>query len=255
VLDRKDFAGGIVADIDDVMLFIDRNTRTGWRILGLQRTDVPEYPTDGLREAVTNAVMHRDWWEVGANVFVEVFPSRIEVSNPGGLPRGLTREELGTRSVRRNPLIADLLNRINYVEKAGTGIGRMMEAARRHGCAEPRFVSNGFFTTTFWPLRDIGDVRFPSRQQFGLLERPKSGPSRDQVQVLEFCSEPRALVEIMGLFDRTNRTRFRDQMIRPLLEVEWLELTVPDRPRSSMQRYRTTDEGRERLAGGLGERK
>ena len=86
---------------------------------------MPEYPTAGLREAVTNAVMHRDWWEVGANVFVEVYSDRIEVSNPGGLPPGLTREELGKRSVRRNPLIADLLHRINYIEKAGTGIGRM----------------------------------------------------------------------------------------------------------------------------------
>jgi ATP-dependent DNA helicase RecG len=65
------------------------------------------------------------------------------------LPKGLSREELGTRSVRRNPLIADLLHRIALIEKAGTGIRRMIEDARKHKCPEPKFTVNGFFTTTF----------------------------------------------------------------------------------------------------------
>ena len=62
ILDRKDFDGGIVADIEDAMRFIERNTRTAYRIEGLRREDVPEYPMRALREAITNAVMHRDWF-------------------------------------------------------------------------------------------------------------------------------------------------------------------------------------------------
>jgi ATP-dependent DNA helicase RecG len=62
VLDRKDFDGGVVADIEDAMRFIERNTRTAWRIETLRRENIPEYPTKALREAVTNAVMHRDWF-------------------------------------------------------------------------------------------------------------------------------------------------------------------------------------------------
>jgi hypothetical protein len=76
VLDRKDFDGGIVADIEDAMRFIERNTRTAWRIEGLRRQDIPEYPMKALREAVTNAVMHRDWFVEGANVFVEIYTLR-----------------------------------------------------------------------------------------------------------------------------------------------------------------------------------
>jgi len=155
ILDRKDFAGGLVSDIEESLRFIERNTRTGYRIEKLRREDVPEYPMRALREAITNAIMHRDYFEAGANVFVEIYDDRIEISNPGGLPKGLSREELGTRSVRRNPLIADLLHRIALFEKAGTGIRRMIEDARKHKCPDPKFTVNGFFTATFWPNIEI----------------------------------------------------------------------------------------------------
>ena len=68
ILDRKDFDGGIVADVEDAMRFIERNTRTAYRIEGLRRQNVPEYPMEAVREAITNAVMHHDWFFDGANV-------------------------------------------------------------------------------------------------------------------------------------------------------------------------------------------
>ena len=82
ILDRKDFDGGIVADIEDAMRFIERNTRLAYRIEGLRRQNIPEYPMEALREAITNAVMHRDWFFHGANVFVELYADRIEVISP-----------------------------------------------------------------------------------------------------------------------------------------------------------------------------
>jgi len=152
VLDRKDFAGGVVSDIEESLRFIERNTRTAYRIKRLQREEITEYPMAALREAITNAVMHRDWFHEGANVFVEISGDRIEISNPGGLPPGLSAAELGARSVRRNPLIADLLYRIAFIEKAGTGIRRMREEAERHGSPAPVFKANGFFIAVFRPL-------------------------------------------------------------------------------------------------------
>ena len=88
ILVRKDFDGGVVADIEDAMRFIKRNTRTAYRIKGLRRQNIPEYPMEAVREAITNAVMHRDWFFDGANVFVELYADRIEVISPGSLPKG-----------------------------------------------------------------------------------------------------------------------------------------------------------------------
>ncbi len=152
VLDRKDFAGGIVADIEDSLRFIERNTRTAYRIEKLQREDIPEYPMEALREAITNAVMHRDWFLEGANVFIEIYSDRIEVTNPGGLAKGMLLSDLGHKSIRRNPLIADLLHRIAFIEKAGTGIQRMRDGAREQGYPAPEFTAGHFFATIFRPV-------------------------------------------------------------------------------------------------------
>ncbi|MGH7489492.1 MAG: ATP-binding protein, partial [bacterium] len=155
ILDRKDFAGGVVADIEESLRFIERNTRTAYRIERLQRDEIPEYPVAALREAITNAVMHRDWFNEGANVFVEIYADRIEVSSPGGLPRGMRPADLGHKSVRRNSLIADLLHRISFIEKAGTGIKRMQDTSHEQGCPEPAFTENGFFTAVFFPNPEV----------------------------------------------------------------------------------------------------
>lgn len=75
----------------------------------------------------------------------------------------------------------------------------------------------------------------------------KLGLSRDQVQVLELAGEPATLPELMVPSGRTNRTKFRDQVVAPLLDAGLLEMTVPDKPRSSKQQYRTTEAGRSAL--------
>ena len=155
MLDRGDYGRGIVRDIEDAMRFVDRNTRTAQRIEGLKRDEISEYPRKAVREAITNAVMHRDWFFEGANVFVEVYSDRLEIVSPGSLPTGLSEADLGNRSVRRNPLVADLLHRIGYIEKAGTGIRRIREEAEHHGCPEPTFTSDRFFTVTFRPRPDV----------------------------------------------------------------------------------------------------
>ena len=232
VLDRKDFAGGVVSDIEESLRFIQRNTRTAYRIQALQREEIPEYPMGALREAITNATMHRDWFIEGANVFVEIYADRIEVVSPGGLPAGLSTAQLGTRSVRRNPLVADLLHRIGFIEKAGTGIGRMRKEARDHGCPAPEFRVDSFFTAVFRPL--------PATQQDGT----KSALSRHQVLILRKCVEEQPLRALLALTGRSDRTKFRRQVLGPLLQAGYVEMTSPDKPQSSKQRYRITPLGR-----------
>lgn len=254
VLDRKDFDGGIVADIEDAMRFIERNTRTAWRIEGLRRQDIPEYPMNALREAITNAVMHRDWFMEGANVFVEIYTDRIEVSSPGGLPTGMKLSDLGHKSVRRNALIADLLHRIDFIEKAGTGIKRIRDEARAQGCPEPLFEETGFVTATFFPNPEVrAQVGFQpaeTTQQVGT----KLGLSRNQVEILKKCLHDSPISEMLVVAGRTNRTKFRDQVLNPLIKAGLIEMTIPDKPRSSKQRYRITPAGLAVLENSAAER-
>ncbi len=252
ILDRKDFDGGIVADIEDALRFIERNTRTAYRIERLQRENIAEYPIKALREAITNAVMHRDWFIEGANVFVEIYTDRIEVVSPGGLPRGMTLADLGRKSVRRNALIADLLHRIDFIEKAGTGIKRIRDEVRGQGCPDPEFENNGFFTAIFRPNPEVramaeDQAEAQPTEQVGPQVGTKSGPSGDQVRVLEQLLKERSLAELLRTSGRTNRTKFRDQVVNPLIGMGLVEMTLPDKPRSSRQRYRITPRGREFL--------
>ena len=259
ILDRKDFAGGIVADIEEAMRFIERNTRTAYRIEGLRRQNIPEYPMNALREAITNAVMHRDWFFDGANVFVELYADRIEVISPGGLPRGLSVAELGRRSVRRNPLISDLLHRIEFIEKAGTGIRRIREEARVRGCPEPTFQADGFVTVTFRPnpeVRAVAGYDRPTGEvtgEVGLRETPQGASPATTGEVTgEVAAVLRLLQEVAGDVTRQHlqealglkhEDHFRLAYLQPALRAGLIAMTIPDKPRSSRQRYRLTPAG------------
>jgi ATP-dependent DNA helicase RecG len=245
ILDRKDFSDGVVADIEESLRFIERNTRTAYRIERLQRDEIPEYPVAALREAITNAVMHRDWFNEGANVFVEIYDDRIEVSSPGGLPKGMRPADLGRKSVRRNSLVADLLHRISFIEKAGTGIKRMREAAREQGCPAPDFTEDGFFTAVFFPNPEV-------RAQ--LVTAPEEATPEVTPEVTtEVTTEVALLTALKGELDRRalqdalglkNEEHFRKAYLLPALKSGSIEMTLPDKPRSSKQRYRITLRGK-----------
>ncbi|WP_343089314.1 Fic family protein [Methanocalculus natronophilus] len=250
ILDRKDFDGGIIADIEDALRFIERNTRTAYRIEKLQREDIPEYPMAALREAITNAVMHRDWFLEGANVFVEIFTDRIEVSSPGGLPKGMQVSDLGHKSVRRNPLIADLLHRIAYIEKAGTGIKRMRDGATTLGYPAPEFRSDSFFSAIFYPM-PIGEMEKAGeetgRYHASTPQVPRRYPASTPqvVNILQAaCDELKSRDELQEAAELKDRENFRKNYLKPLLEDGFLEPMIPDKPSSSNQRYRTTAAGR-----------
>ena len=160
VLDRADFEENIVWQVDEAIKFIKRNTRLSYKIRDIKREEIPEYPIEALREAVVNAVMHRDYFETGANVQVDIFDDRIAISNIGALIKPLTREKLGTIAVRRNPLIADLLHRVGYVEKMGTGLKRIKEECKK--CrTKLKIETNGYFIITFKPDAVNAPVNVP----------------------------------------------------------------------------------------------
>ena len=150
IIDAKNLTGGIMENIDDAIVFLKRNLRVSYEIKTAQRKNILELPENALREAVTNAVCHRDNFNKGARVMVEIFDDRVEVTNPGGVPKGVTKENFGTVSVTRNPVIASLLHRADYIERMGTGIGRMTAEMEKMGLEKPVFqMDNHFFKVIF----------------------------------------------------------------------------------------------------------
>ncbi len=151
IIDRKDFQEDILTNIENTMVFLKRviNIRYELPYGELQRKDIPEIPYDALREAIINAVTHRDYSVSGACTMVEVFDDRIEISNPGGLSPSLKPEEFGKKSVPRNQVIAEMMMRVGHIEKMGTGIKKMRDLCEEAGNPEPEFEFGGFFTVIF----------------------------------------------------------------------------------------------------------
>jgi ATP-dependent DNA helicase RecG len=150
VIDRKDFNEDIISNIDNAMIFLKQHIPLRYEMTGEpRRKEIPEIPYDALREAIINAVTHRNYFEKGANVMVEMFDNRIEISNPGGLVKGLSLEDFGKKSVLRNPNIAGLLHRIGYIEKMGTGINKMRKLINAAELPPIKFEFTKFFTAVF----------------------------------------------------------------------------------------------------------
>ncbi|MDO9513487.1 MAG: ATP-binding protein [Elusimicrobiota bacterium] len=150
VLDRKDFNEDIISNIDDAMNFLKKHIPVRYEMTGMpRRKEVPEIPYDALREAIINSVAHRDYFEKGSNIMVEMFDDRIVITNFGGLPKGLKRSDFGKKSVLRNPNIANLLNKSKYIEKMGTGIKKIRKLMSEAGLKHPKFEFSTFFTVTF----------------------------------------------------------------------------------------------------------
>ncbi|MDR0652652.1 MAG: putative DNA binding domain-containing protein [Synergistaceae bacterium] len=149
ILDAKELNGDIISNVDDAMIFLKKHLRLRYKIETLRRENILELPEDALREAVVNAVCHRDYFEKGARVMVEVYDDRVDIVSPGGVCKGITRENFGTVSITRNSIIASMLYRADYIEQMGTGIMRMRNAAKEADVAEPQFEMSGFFKVTF----------------------------------------------------------------------------------------------------------
>jgi ATP-dependent DNA helicase RecG len=165
---------------------------------------------------------------------------------PDGRLVGQEVADITLRSVRRNPLIAEAFHRTGAIEAWGRGTNRVIEACRAYGIPDPEFVDGAGAVTVTFRAEVVAGTRdlVPDRHQVGT----KSALSAYQVQVLELADVPRAVAELMVPSGRTDRTKFRDQVVAPLLEAGLLEMTIPDQPRSSKQQYRTKDAGRAALA-------
>ncbi len=145
IMDRKEITGTVPMMIDEAAKFVNRFSIVESKISNdsVYRIDKQEYPFVPVREALANAVAHRDYTNIGIQVDLYMFDDRIEITSPGGLGGGITKDDLenatGNRWTR-NPTLASLLYEMGIVERAGTGIKRMFKEMKSNGSNPPSFI-------------------------------------------------------------------------------------------------------------------
>ena len=149
VIDRKDFIGGLLDNTDDAWAFLKKHLSVRYEFKELQRIEKYEIPLEALREALVNAIIHRDYSIQGANISVHVFDDRVEIVSPGSFLRPITPKNIGGLSLRRNELIADAFARLPYVEKMGTGVEKIRRLCRDAMVSMPTFLDTGFVSIVF----------------------------------------------------------------------------------------------------------
>jgi ATP-dependent DNA helicase RecG len=212
-IDRKNFRGPLPQLIDQASGFLRQYIRLGATIRGFKREDEPEYPYEALREAVVNAIVHRDYGRVGETVRVFMYADRVEVRSPGGLMPGITVDDLlnlRVTSIPRNPVLAGFLRDVpGYMERIGSGIRFMMSEMRALGLPDPEFIEHQDFTVTF----RSGANKSPSA---GLSERQQIGlgivRTRGSISTGEYCSAT-------GVAERTGLRDLQELVSKGLLVV------------------------------------
>ena len=237
IKDGATLKADLFSEVEDVMDFIKKHINKAYIITGRpQREERWDYPLDAIREIVINAIIHRDYRSTQDSV-VKVFDDRIEIFNPGGLPEGITIEKLLKGeyiSIARNKKIAEVFKAAGLIEKYGSGIKRILNAFNSYNLPAPEFkeMSGGFMVTAYKKTEQVGT---------------KSALSQHQVNILRKCLIETGIIELMAITGRTDRTKFRHQVLNPLIAARLLEMSIPNKPTSSKQKYRLTDEGEKLL--------
>jgi len=257
ILDRKDFDADVYSNYQDVITWLLSKLNTEFIIETRQREERPELPEAALREAVVNALAHRDY-RSSANVQIYIFEDRIEIVSPGGLPAGMTPELLGIKSIPRNPLLFGMLYRMDAVEQVGSGVRRIREICRDYGVPEPDYeINDHWVTMTFKRPELVNGVRVEDAteqvtpevgEQIEAQVEAQVGAQVEAqvaVRILTACMDaPLSSGQIaVALGHKTLSGNLR-KAFPVLREHELIEYTVPEKPKSRLQKYRLTEKGR-----------
>lgn len=149
---QKEFSGPIPHLIEKLLDFVNQNTEHPTRIIGIHNVELNEYPVKAVREALVNAVAHRDYEDTSRKIQLNIFSDRLVVASPGYPPKPVTLAKLRKgdyESCRRNPILAECLAAFRMMEQRGTGFERMRAAMLDHGLDAPSLdQKDGYFRIT-----------------------------------------------------------------------------------------------------------
>lgn len=226
-IDNIRLTGAIPDMLEDAVDFVRRNSRTSTVIDEEgQRRDRPEYPLKAVREAILNALIHRDYSIYTENIpiAIEMYRDRMVVRNPGGLYGNSVLSSLGKIHIEtRNPALTNMLELLRVTENRYSGIPTMRRECVRHHLPPPNFlVRRGEFEVTF--------------QNNIAITEPLGDPSDLPAAILAFCSVPRSRKELIA-FTGKSQYYTMSAIIQPLIDAGLLRRTIPEKPRSPKQRF------------------
>jgi len=211
IIDDRLISGTIINQVDEVMNFIRKNTNVEFVITGKpQRDEIWDYPLEALREAVINAICHRDYSE-SSDIQIKIFDDSIHIWNPGGLPFDLTIDDLldPTHSSKpRNKLIAQVFYDLALIERYGSGIQRMIADCVKAGLPEPDFEEKfGGFAITFNKDRltekNLSDLDFNERQIKAVIYVKENGKiTNKKYREITGISDEGARIDLKGLLEK-----------------------------------------------------
>lgn len=168
--DRNEFSGSLFQQMEDLYAYLDMHNQTKATFDGLYRIDTKDYPEDALREALMNSFIHRDY-SFHASTLVRIYQDRIEFVSIGGLPTGITLDDimLGI-SICRNPILASIFYRLQLIEAYGTGLLKIMKSYDGSGLTPKIEVTNNAFKITLPNRNTIKDLKKISSNEENIID-------------------------------------------------------------------------------------
>ena len=226
--------------LEGSLAFVRTNMRTATTIdpkTGARR-DTPQYPMDAVREAVLNALVHRDYsiHTEGMPIQLTMYADRLEVSNPGGLYGRLTVDQLGhVQPDTRNPVLVTAMEVLEQTENRYSGIPRIRHAMAELSLPEPVFSDQrGTFTVTLYNRRKAAQQELEER-----AEETQQDTIYDPKGLLVFCQEPRTRKEVIEYLQISSAQYALHRYLEPLVKCGAIRLTIPEKPKSPKQKYVT----------------
>ena len=228
-LDNQRIEGNIQEMLDGAMQFVNRNMHTKTIIdpnTG-KREDRTDYPITALREAILNALVHRDYsvHTEGMPIQITMYEDRIEIRNPGGLYGRIKIDQLGkVQPDTRNPIIATELEVLKVTENRYSGIPTIRRAMHEYGLPQPEFLDErGSFIVKLYRCRESA-----------LSIQNEISKSND---LILFCKIPRTRKEICEFLGLSSVTYAIQTHVMPLVKQGLIKLSIPDKPKSPKQLY------------------
>lgn len=229
-LDNERIEGSIPEMLEGALQFVRRNIRTKTIIHpdNGRREDRTDYPMTAVREAIINALVHRDYsvHTEGMPVQILMFENRMEIHNPGGIYGRIRTDQLGKMQPdTRNPVLAAALEVLGVTENRYSGIPTIRREFAKYGMRKPEFIDErGHFTVKFYreSRGAVGMVREDGAEVYNLLI---------------FCRTPRTRKEICDYLGLSSISYAMQVYIMPLVEQGLIKLSIPDKPKSPKQLY------------------